>query len=86
LSLRGGFIFDQNPAPSSTLSPTLPDSNRVDFSVGVGYAFGPARVDAGYLLVYFLPADARGGVEGPEGTYQTVAHLIGLSVSARFGR
>jgi long-chain fatty acid transport protein len=88
LSLRAGFIFDQNPAPSSTLSPSLPDSNRVDFTVGVGYAFGTARAfraDLGYMLVYFLPAEARGGTEGPEGTYHTVAHLLGLGVTGRFG-
>jgi long-chain fatty acid transport protein len=85
LSVRGGFIFDQNPAPSNTLSPSLPDSNRIDFAAGVGYSFGAARADLGYMLVYFLPADAKDSTEGPRGTYHTVAHLMGLSVTGRFG-
>jgi long-chain fatty acid transport protein len=85
-SLRGGVIFDQNPAPTETLSPSLPDANRVDFSIGFGYSRGAMKADVGYMLVYFVPSDARGGTEGPEGTYRSLAHLFGLSLTARFGQ
>jgi long-chain fatty acid transport protein len=85
-SLRGGLIFDQNPSPKDTLAPSLPDSNRLDFALGVGYHRDWFKADVGYLLVYFLPTESIGGAEGPEGTYKTLSHLIGITVGATFGR
>ena len=82
LHLRLGVIFDRSAVRDEGLGPGLPDSNRVDGAVGVGYGRGHLRADLGYLLVYFLPADAVGGRESPEGTYRTVAHLLGLTVAA----
>jgi long-chain fatty acid transport protein len=79
---RIGFIFDQNPAPSAYLSPSLPDANRVDFALGVGWEHDWFKIDVGYLLVYFLSTTANptatqvGGPQGPAGTYHTVAHLL----------
>jgi long-subunit fatty acid transport protein len=86
LHLRAGFIFDQNPSPKDTLAASLPDSNRVDFALGVGYRNDYFKADVGYLLVYFLPTDSTGGVEGPVGTYKTLSHLIGITVGGHFGR
>jgi long-chain fatty acid transport protein len=86
LSARLGFIYDQNPAPPETLAPSLPDGNRLDFGAGVGYRWRWLKADVGYLLVYFLPAEATTGREGPEGTYRSIAQLFGLTVSALFGR
>jgi long-chain fatty acid transport protein len=82
LHLRGGLIYDHTAIPSSGLGPGLPDANRVDLALGVGFGRGHLKADVGYLLVYFLPADAVGGREGPEGTYHTVAHLLGLTLAA----
>ncbi|MFH2007854.1 MAG: outer membrane protein transport protein [bacterium] len=85
LKARLGFIFDMNPAPKDTLSPSLPDANRIDFAVGLGYEWKWLKVDVGYLLVYFLPSEAVGGTEGPEGTYRSLAHLTALTLTFRFG-
>ena len=85
LSLRAGFIFDQNTVPAETLAPSLPDGNRLDFALGLGYRWQWLKADVGYLLVYFLPAEARTGQEGPEGTYRSVVQLFGLTLSALFG-
>ncbi len=84
LSARIGFIFDQNPAPSETLAPSLPDGNRLDFALGVGYRWNWLKADLGYLFVYFLPAESTTGREGPEGTYRSIAQLFGLTLSALF--
>jgi long-chain fatty acid transport protein len=84
LALRTGFIFDQNPSPRDTLAPSLPDANRLDFALGVGYGCGWWKADLGYLLVYFLPSKSEGGTEGPIGTYRSLAQLLGLTVSAKF--
>jgi long-chain fatty acid transport protein len=81
LHLRGGLIYDRSAIPSSNLGPNLPDSDRIDVAVGAGYGRGHFRGDIGYLLVIFLPADATGGVEGPVGRYNTIAHLLGLTLA-----
>jgi long-chain fatty acid transport protein len=82
LHLRGGLIYDQTAIPSSNLGPGLPDANRIDVALGAGYGRGHLRGDLGYLLVIFLPADATGGTEGPVGTYNTIAHLLALTLTA----
>jgi long-chain fatty acid transport protein len=80
--LRGGLIYDRSAIPSGSLGPGLPDSDRIDVALGAGYGRGHFRGDLGYLLVIFLPADSTGGTEGPIGTYNTIAHLIGLTLTA----
>jgi long-chain fatty acid transport protein len=82
LHLRGGLIYDRGAIPSGNLGPGLPDSDRLDVALGAGYGRGHFRGDLGYLLVVFLPADATGGTEGPRGTYNTIAHLLGLTLTA----
>jgi long-chain fatty acid transport protein len=84
LNLRAGFIYDQSAVPSTGLGPGLPDGTRLDTTLGIGYGRGPLAVDLGYMLVYFLAAEATSGREGPEGTYHTLAHLIGLTLRARW--
>jgi long-chain fatty acid transport protein len=82
LHLRGGLIYDRSAIPSNNLGPGLPDSDRIDVALGAGYSLGHFRADLGYLLVVFLPAEATAAEEGPVGTYNTIAHLIGLTLGA----
>jgi long-chain fatty acid transport protein len=82
LHLRGGLIYDRSAIPSTNLGPGLPDSDRIDVALGAGYGRGHFRGDLGYLLVVFLPADSVSGQEGPVGTYNTIAHLLGLTLTA----
>jgi len=81
---RGGLIYDGGAIPSEGVGPALPDSDRIDLTAGLGYERGPIKVDLGYMLVLFLPVDATGGAESPEGTYSTHAELLGLTVGAHF--
>lgn len=82
LHLRGGLIYDHSAMPASNLGPGLPESDRIDVALGAGYALGHFRGDLGYLLVVFLPVDTAGGTEGPAGKYNTMAHLLGLTLTA----
>jgi len=79
LHLRAGFIYDMNPAPKEYLSPSLPDANRVDIALGVGYRYKWLKIDAGYLFVLFLKSQATTGRESPVGYYNSTAHLMGLT-------
>jgi long-chain fatty acid transport protein len=82
--VRGGMIFDRGALPATGLGPALPDSDRFDLTVGVGHDGEWTKLDLGYMLVMFLPAKARSGVEGPEGEYRTLAHLLGLTAGVHF--
>lgn len=85
LHLRAGLIYDRSAIAAGGLGPGLPDSNRIDGALGVGYRRGRFKLDLGYLLVYFLEARATTGREGPEGTYNSMAHLLGLTFAAAWG-
>lgn len=84
LHVRGGAIWDGSALPSDGVGPGLPDSNRIDVTLGLGYGRGMFKADLGYMLVTFLGADAKGGHESPEGNYKTTAHLIGLTLAVRW--
>lgn len=84
LHARGGLIFDHGAIPSSGVGPALPDSNRIDVTMGLGYGQNAWKVDLGYMAVVFLPKDATGGSESPVGTYRTLAYLFGLTVGVHF--
>ncbi|HEY3353275.1 MAG TPA: outer membrane protein transport protein [Polyangia bacterium] len=86
LHARAGFIFDQNPSPKEFLAPSLPDANRTDFAIGLGWEHKWFKIDVGYLLVYFLPSKAeplpgQTQLEGPVGTYNTIAHLLSTTLT-----
>ena len=81
LHLRAGMIYDRAAIPGGNLGPGLPDADRLDGTVGAGYSRGHFKGDIGYMLVYCLPANATGGIEGPAGTYHTLAHLVALTLA-----
>ena len=37
LTLMGGYVRDESPQPTASMSPLLPDANRNDYSIGVQY-------------------------------------------------
>jgi long-chain fatty acid transport protein len=80
LHVRGGLVYDRSAIPEEGLGPGLPDSDRIDVSFGLGYGGRHFDADLGYMIVCFLPADASSGHESPEGTYRTLAHLLGLTL------
>lgn len=83
LAVRLGLVYDRNPSPSNTMSPSLPDSDRIDVSAGAGYRFGfGLSIDVAYMLVWFF--ERTSGGEAFAGTYRSHAHLVGLSLGYRF--
>lgn len=88
LSLRAGYVFDITPVPSTTLDPSLPDSTRHDFSLGLGYKFSKNfSLDFSYMLVYFTERTAPtvfSPLETAPGKYNSIAHLFALGVGLKF--
>lgn len=95
LDLRGGFIYNTAATPDETVTPILPEAERQQLQVGVGYRLGMFQIDGYYH--YLDQADRRGRVRSEvllpvasaaalnNGVYSSIAHLVGLTVSYVFG-
>ena len=57
LTGRVGFVFDPTPTPQNTLSPDLPDADRIAIALGGGYRLGGLNFDLGYQYVKLLDTD-----------------------------
>jgi long-chain fatty acid transport protein len=93
LALRLGFAYDTSPVPAATMGPELPDSDRLQYTVGGGYKFGNWTIDASYLYIQkkdrtvnnqtaTSPAGTAG--IGFNGTWEGDAHLVALDVGYKF--
>jgi len=78
---RFGWYFDKAAAPTSSVSPLLPDADRNGPSLGIGIPRGRWTVDA-YELPLFVKRRSTAGVnrDGFDGTYKTFVNLAGISV------
>ncbi|GEM_PF-4190150 len=84
LALRGGFIYDDNPAHEGAVGPTMPDADKLNFTAGLGYTWRWLRADASYMLNYYLPNEVSGATTTPDGTYKTLAHMIAVGITVSF--
>jgi long-subunit fatty acid transport protein len=84
-AVRGGYFYDDSPAPAASLSPLLFDADRHGFTLGGSWVQGPWRIDAVAALVQ-SKARSTGGTsrDGYEGIYDTRALSAGLSVGYAF--
>ncbi len=76
--IRGGLMYDPTPSPQNTITPDVPDANRINIAVGAGYQWGRFAVDAGYQLVVITSAKTT----APDlpGTYSGVANLLSVTL------
>jgi len=76
--VRAGLKIDPTPSPEYTITPELPDSNRVDIALGAGYRWRNFTFDLGYQLVLITSVTST----APQfpGTYSGVANLASLTV------
>lgn len=81
LALRLGVGYDGTPVPDETIDPTLPDNNRLLWTLGAGYDFGPVRVDAGYMMLVLGGRRSDKSVNfGVPGEYTPgLVHVISLA-------
>jgi long-chain fatty acid transport protein len=89
LQVRAGYIWDETPQPVHSVSPMLPDNDRNDYSIGLGYKMDNMQFDVGYMLVDFgtrsTLEDGVGQNEyGFNGEYSSMAHLFFLGYGISF--
>lgn len=85
-ALRAGYTYDETPVPAGTVDPLLPDATRDIFAVGLGYTVGFFTTDVAYNLLLMRDRRVDNVISGvsQQGSYRTVAHLIGLNLTFRY--
>ncbi len=86
-AIRAGFITHNAAAPYTTVTPTLPEGPRSEFTAGFGTALSRGfKLDLAYQ--YIDQADRRGRSRGPgtpnDGLYEFKAHLFGATLTYTF--
>jgi len=78
-TFRAGGLLDYTPQPTAKMEPMLPDANRVDLTLGVGYKMSKdVTLDFSYMIVMF---EDRTSTYTPfKASYESVAHLIGFNI------
>jgi long-chain fatty acid transport protein len=81
LSLRAGFVYDMTPVPDKSLEPLLPDADRMEGLIGLGYQISEqVRVDAAYQFIKPKDRTVSSDVNEFPGTYKSSANIVGLTV------
>jgi long-chain fatty acid transport protein len=84
-SVRGGYFWDETPAPPASVSPLLPDSDRNGFCLGASWRSGSLSVDAASWLVLARDRSTAGvSRDAFEGTYKSHAFTVGIFVGYVF--
>ena len=83
LVLRAGLAYDRTPSPTNTLSPTLPDADRIEVAAGAGFLIPKGlSLDLAYMYIYFFERSSSG--EAFPATYRCSAHLVGLTLGYHY--
>jgi long-chain fatty acid transport protein len=83
--VRLGAVYDNNPQPTESVGPLLPDADRVGGTLGVGYHHGPFIVDTAVFILHFKDRSTEGrSPDGFNGVYQTDATLWSVNLGYRF--
>jgi len=86
---RFGYYFYETPVPEATFDPIVPDADRHNVTVGVGYRAGAWSADAALVFVMGDEREvqsAAGAAVGTDlsGTYELQTILAGLTLGRRF--
>lgn len=85
LALRFGGYYDENPQPDASVSPLLPDADRVGITVGFGKDWGQYTLDVYNLAIAFDERSTNGANRDDfNGTYKSFADIVGFDLGVRF--
>jgi long-chain fatty acid transport protein len=92
LALRLGFRWDPTPVPAETLSPLLPDADRLFYCAGAGYKVRNWTFDLSYMYLDKKDRSVNNQVNvttssigsGFDGTWKGDAHLVAFDIGYKF--
>jgi long-chain fatty acid transport protein len=84
-TVRGGYFFDESPAPVASISPILPDADRHGLALGGSWTSGRFRVDAGTWYLFVKDRSTNGESRDEfDGTYSSRVLTFGVSLGYSF--
>lgn len=82
LAVRAGYSKDNYTVPKEYLEPSLPEGNRHNYSIGLGYKIAGISLDGFYHVL--LQDDRNSTLEGFSGEYSGLATLYGFTLGYTF--
>ena len=84
-TVRGGYHYDQSPAPTASVSPILPDADRNGVAAGATWKSGSLWIDIGTWYLLFKSRSTEGvNYDHYNGTYSNSALTFGVSFGYSF--
>jgi len=84
-AVRGGYFYDQSPAPAASVTPLLPDADRHGIAAGFTYQRGRFHVDVANWYLIFKSRSTEGlNRDNYNGTYESNAELFAVTLGFRF--
>lgn len=85
LSWRLGYYYETAAAPSESVSPILPDTDRHGVTIGAGFPLGRVRVDLYDLALFPVTRSTEGrNRDGYQGRYDSYVNVLGAGVTWAF--
>jgi long-chain fatty acid transport protein len=87
-TLRGGYIYSQNPVPTSTLTPLTAAITENTLTAGVGFHTGPVKIDLSYQWslpnTVHIGQSALASGEYSNSTIRVTEQWVGLTTTIEF--
>ncbi len=83
-TVRAGYLWDKHAVPDAYVEPSLPEGNRHNYTLGLGYRFGKLTADIAYHLLLQDDREVSNNVHHFDGKYIGMANMFALSVGYAF--
>lgn len=83
-TVRAGYLWDQHAVPEEYVEPSLPEGDRHNYTIGLGYRYKQFTVDAAYHLLLQDDREVTNTIHQFDGKYIGMANLYALSFGYAF--
>jgi len=83
-TLRSGYLYDRHAVPEAYVEPSLPEGDRHNYSIGLGYNWQNITVDAAYQILLQDDREITNSVQNFNGKYSGLANIFGMTIGYAF--
>lgn len=81
--IRCGYVIDHTPVPEKAVDPILPDANRDEYSIGLGYEGKKFKLIISYYGVFARDRKVNRNLNDFNGEYESTTHAVGVNFEYR---